>query len=169
MLTGQEESGLEQNMARDQAPQGGPKGIPTATVAGGMQQHGAGATAREQALLPEQAGPQQATAMDTEDDSAEREGAQEHAAEVLRLFYHPLELCDLPDMFSSSLEAATPTCAPPSKQTMDEPAQPVIGRSAMHAACSVGLNSFQDWQYFGWFSDTAEIRGLDAHHEFSTG
>ena len=83
--TGQEESGLEQSLAREQAPQGGPKGIPTATVAGGMQQHGAGATAREQALQPEQAGQQQAAAMDTEEGS-EREGAQEQSAEVREWF-----------------------------------------------------------------------------------
>ena len=79
--TGLEESGLEQSLAREQAPQGGPRGIPTATVAGGMQQQGAGATAREQTLQPEQAGQQQATAMDTE-EGGEREGAQEQSAEV---------------------------------------------------------------------------------------
>ncbi|KAK9833665.1 hypothetical protein WJX74_002204 [Apatococcus lobatus] len=79
-VQGQEESGMEQSMAREQAPQGGPKGIPTATVAGGMQQHGAGSTAREQTLQPEQRHQQQDAVMDTEAGS-EREAAQEQAAE----------------------------------------------------------------------------------------
>lgn len=80
---GQEEenTGLDQQMAPQQAPQGGPKGIPTATVAGGMQQQGAGSTAREQALHPERPKQQPASAMDA-DEGDEREGTQEQAAEV---------------------------------------------------------------------------------------
>ncbi len=74
-------TGLEQQVADQKAPQGGPKGIPTATVAGGMQQQGAGATAREQALQPEPSGQQPASAMDT-DEREQQDGAQEQAAEV---------------------------------------------------------------------------------------
>ena len=69
-------------MAEQQAPQGGPKGIPAATVAGGIQQRGAGATASEQALQPESSGQQPASAMDA-DASNEQEGLQDQAAEVL--------------------------------------------------------------------------------------
>ena len=80
-ISGQDEPGLDQSLAQQQAPQGGPKGIPAATVAGGVQQRGAGATAREQALQPEPTGPDPTPSIEAE-ERGEHEGAQEQAAEV---------------------------------------------------------------------------------------